>query len=192
MTGWLLIGAGGHAKALVEGLIASGHRVAAYVDSRPADWLTEVERFACDAEAMTFDGRVAMGLGGQTPDQLATRLELLERYMANGAEAPAVAHPSAVVSPSALLGTGAVVLAGAIVQPAATVSPGVIVNTGAIVEHDAVIGPGSHVGPGAVVLGGAFVGSCAMVGSRAVVLPRARVEDLTVVKAGSLWRASDP
>jgi sugar O-acyltransferase (sialic acid O-acetyltransferase NeuD family) len=183
----VIIGAGGHAKALVEGLTARGARIVAYVDPQPAPWL-DARHCKSDDE---FDDREAVaviGIGGTNPDELARRCGIAKAWRGRGFAMPAVVHPSAVVSKMARIEDAAQIMAGATVQPGAVVGGMAIVNTGAIVEHDARIGEGTHVAPGAVVLGAAKVGGATMIGSNAVVLPGAAVPDRTLVRAASLWQ----
>lgn len=182
----LLLGAGGHAKAVVEVLTECGASIAAYVDPRPSDWL-EARHITSDAEALRLPaGAIVLGIGGVTAEDLAARLRLFDTFRGRGWSAPAIVHPAATVSPGAALGAGTIILAGAVVQPGATVSEASLLNTGAIVEHDAVIGRGAHVGPGAIILGAARVGAACLVGAGAVLLPGASAGDGEVV--GSLTR----
>lgn len=182
-----LVGAGGHAKALVEALLAQGHRIEVYVDLLESDWL-DARRVTSDRDLSDTRLAVIIGFGGTTPSALVKRLAVLRRYLARGFEAPAVVHPAATVSRSARLGAGVCIIAGAVIQPATNLGMGVIVNTNAVVDHDSAVAEGSHVAPGAVVLGGCKVGGCAMIGAGAVVLQGASVPDRTLVRAASLWR----
>ncbi|MEE9209882.1 MAG: hypothetical protein V3U23_05465 [Kiloniellales bacterium] len=186
----VLIGAGGHAKAVVEAILGRGDRLTAYVDPRPAPWL-DARHFEqdCDALAELSGAVFAIGLGGVEPADLKRRLALYEQYRAAGFAAPAVVHPAAHVSPSAELEDGAIVLAAAVVQPGASVGTAAIVNTGASVEHDSEIGPGSHVAPGAILLGECRIGRCSMIGAGALVLPETHVPDETLVPALSRHKA---
>lgn len=186
----MLVGAGGHARALAEALAARGLRIAAYVDRAACAWLPGVPRFESDdeTEGHRADGFV-LGIGAVSPDGLARRLDLFRRYAARGWSAPAVVHPSAIVSAGAALGEGCHVLAGAVVQPGAAIGKAAIVNTGAIVEHDGRLGEGAHVAPGAIVLGGCNVGDCAMIGAGAVVLQGASVPGRALVPAGTRYPA---
>ena len=181
---FVLIGAGGHAKAICDAIATSGDAVAAYADPRPAAWL-DVNHLDDDSEVRDLDSdtAVVIGIGGVTSDELGARLRVLDRLIDAGRRAPAVVHQTACVSPSAELGDGVIVLAGAVVQPAVKLARGAIVNTRAVVEHDSAIGAGSHVAPGAMVLGGCTVGEQAMVGAGAVVLPGSTVPDHALVPA---------
>lgn len=186
----VLVGAGGHARALVEALAARGIAIAAYVDRAECAWLPGIRRYDSDESSIAggADGFV-LGIGAVEPDGLARRLDLFRHYAARGWAAPAVVHSSAVVSASAVLGEGSHILAAAVVQPGAAIGAAAIVNSGAIVEHDSTVGAGAHVAPGAVVLGGVRVGECAMIGAGAVVLQGASVPDRTLVPANTRFPA---
>jgi len=182
----LLVGAGGHAKAIVEAL--GSDRIAAYVASADALWLS-AEWINSDELALQSQEpeKFVMGLGGASKDELRHRYSLFERYLNSGREAPAVRHPTAHISPSAQIEAGAIILAGAIVQPDAVVGRAAIVNSGAILEHDSNLGAGSHLAPRAILLGGVTVGRCAMIGAGAVILPDREVGDEILVPANSLY-----
>lgn len=179
----VLVGAGGHAKTIVEMMTANGTPFTAYADPQPADWL-DLPQVAEDAipEGAAF----VVGIGGVTPAALRGRLGVLDALCARGLAARDAVHPSAIVSASAALAAGAVVLAGAVIQPGAVIGRGAIVNTGAIVEHDSVVGEGAHIAPGAIVLGGCRIGACALIGAGAVVLPGGTVEGCSLVRALTL------
>lgn len=178
----LLIGAGGHAKAVAEAAAASVGEIVAYVDPRPAEWL-QAAQLTADTQVKANGIPIVIGMGGVTTAQLKARLALLDAYLDRNHPAPPVVHPQAHVSPSVRLEAGAIVLAGAVVQPGVVVGRGAIVNTRAVVEHDSAIGEGSHVAPGAVVLGGCRIGRCAMIGAGAAILPGTTVADGMLVPA---------
>lgn len=182
----VLIGAGGHAKLLVEMLATSGDRVTGYIDPKKSEWLNAKHL----EETYPFEDRgirIVMGLCGVTPAALERRLAMLGGWIDRGFDTPVLVHPSAVVSKTARIEPGAMVLAQAIVQPGAVIGRGVVVNTGAIVEHDSIIDAGVHVAPGAIVLGGVRVGSCSMIGAGSVVLVGTQVPAGTLVKAQSRY-----
>ena len=185
----VLVGAGGHAKGVVEALRASGGKVVTYIDRVPANWL-DARREESDEAVEPSVGALVFGLGGMTPDALAIRLALFERYRSRGFSAEPIVHSAGWVGTSARLGVGTVVLAGAVVQPGVQIGQAVIVNSGAIIEHDSTVGDGTHVAPGAIVLGGCRVGSCCMIGAGSVILPGAEVPDATLVRAATRWPES--
>ncbi|MDV3222700.1 NeuD/PglB/VioB family sugar acetyltransferase [Intrasporangium sp.] len=184
-AGWVVFGAGGHARSVVDVLERLGETVVAVVgDAGGRDWNAEhrVEHLTDEAGAIdrVLDGglRAVVAIGAPGP-----RLALSRRL---AEVAPAVVAATATVAPGAELGPGTVVLEHAHVGPAARLGLGVIVNTGANVEHDCVVGDGTHVAPGAALLGAATVGSEALVGSGARVLPGITVGAGVTIGAGAV------
>lgn len=179
----LLVGAGSHAKLLVEIQSELGEPIDAYVDPVAQDWLTAQHIPDDEAAAILDPGNLVLGLGGYKTPYLRKRLDLFQAYLDKGWNSPPLVHPSAIISSSATLGEGVCVLAGAVIQPHAMIGNGVIINSRAVVEHDSSIGSGTHVAPGAIVLGDCHVGETSMIGSGAIILQGVKVPDNTLVKA---------
>ncbi len=187
----VLIGAGGHAKALVSAVRDSGHSIVAYADLRESHWLDR-PRVADDPECWPDGVRAAaLGLGGVSPAALEKRLALMSALLDRGVEFPPIIHASAAISNSAQLDHGAIALTRSVIHPDAKIGPGVIVNTGAIVEHDSEIAAGAHIAPACTILGGVKVGECSMLGAGAIVLPGVTVSARSLVPAGQLYPAKD-
>jgi len=186
--GWVVLGAGGHARSVVDVLERAGHAVVAVSGADPTGdhgepWHVDV--LADDREA--FDLISARGLRavvaiGANP----ARTGLVHELVARGLSVPPVVAATATVSPRSVLGAGTVVLEHAHVGPSTRLGEAVIVNTSAVVEHDCRVGAGSHVAPGAVLLGGATVGSGTLVGSGARILPRVTVGSGATIGAGAV------
>ena len=183
MTGWLLLGAGGHARSLADVIARRGDRLIAVSGSPSGRW--DMPVLASEEEALELAMRsgatVALGIGDGP-----TRLRALDRVFSAGLRAPALLATTSTVSPTATVGDGVVVLEHAHVGPSARLGRAVVVNTAAVVEHDVVVGDGSHVAPGAALLGAAEVGSGTLIGSGARVLPGVRVGSGVVVGAGAV------
>lgn len=188
----VVLGAGGHAKVVLEALRSAGRRAAALVDAERSLWGTKVEGVPVaggDDKLKSFppsryDATVGVGAALNTR----ARHRLHEMAAAAGYNLPPVVAASAVVARSARLGPGSQVLTRAVVHPAAVVGAGSVVNTGAVVEHDCVVGEHAFVGPAAVLCGGARVGAGAFLGTGAIVLPGVSVGAGALVAAGAVVR----
>lgn len=184
-TGWVVLGAGGHARSVVDVLERAGHTVVAVSGAETGGEPWHVDVLGGDRAAFELIGArnlcavVAIGAGH-------ARSALVHELLERGLQAPPVVASTATVSPRSTLGAGAVVLEHAHVGPASRVGEAVIVNTSAIVEHDCRVGAGTHVAPGAVLLGGASVGGGVLVGSGARVLPRVSVGAGATIGAGAV------
>ena len=189
MTGWMLLGAGGHARSLADVIARRGDRLVAVSGSASGRW--DMPVLASEEEALELALRsgaaVALGIGDGP-----TRLRALDRAFSAGLRAPALLATTSTVSGTATSEDGVVVLEHAHVGPSARLGRAVVVNTAAVVEHDVVVGEGSHVAPGAALLGAAEVGSGTLIGSGARVLPGVRVGSGVVVGAGAVVVADVP
>lgn len=175
----LVIGAGGHAKVVVEAAKAAGLTIAAVIgrEGDPAEVLgVPVVRDPSGLDADSFI--VAIG-------DDAARATVFAEWAESGLAAASVVHPSAVVADGVEIGEGTLLAAGVVVNVGARIGRDVILNTGCTVDHDCVIGDHAHIGPGVNLCGGVRVGEGALVGVGACAIPLAEVGEWSVVGAGS-------
>lgn len=166
----VVVGGGGHAKVVIEILLAAGWRVEGYTDAagRPGDgfagvpWLGDDEALPAALSRGIRHAHVALG-------DNALRGRLLEKVEALGFAPGNAVHPSAVVSPTAVLGRGVALMAGAILNAAVSLGDGSIVNTGATVDHDGRIGRCVHIAPGSHLAGTVTVEDGALIGVGSIV-----------------------
>ena len=185
----VVIGAGGHGRAVAELARLAGHEVVGFLDAKPPvaelDGLPVWLEVAGGSPLPGSAEAIAFGIG----DNLA-RLAASQRYAF--AEHPVLVHPHGFASPSARLSAGTVVFPGAVVHTAARIGRGGIINSGAIVEHDCLLEAGVHVAPGAVLCGAVRVGEGTLIGAGAVVLPGCMVGAWATVGAGSVVTGDIP
>jgi sugar O-acyltransferase (sialic acid O-acetyltransferase NeuD family) len=185
-TTWI-VGAGGHAKVVMDAFACSDE-----VGAGPLCFADDSERlFGTQLLGCRVDGpvrqvvmpsdRFHVAIGAN-----AVRASLHQELLARGALPRNVVHPRASVAASARLGQGVFVAAGAVVAPLAQVGDGAIVNHGAVVDHDCVVGAFTHVAPNATLSGGVRIGCEVLVGAGANVLPGVRVGDRAVIGAGAV------
>jgi UDP-perosamine 4-acetyltransferase len=186
------VGAGGHAKVVVEILRAmGGYEVIGLLDARRESWGTQILGVpvlgddALLAEIYERGVRHAfIGLG--TVKNSAPRVALYEKVRAMGFEIVRALHPQALISPSAQIGDGPTVMAGAVINADAHIGDDVIVNTGAIVEHDCTLGHHVHVATGARLAGAVSVGAGSHIGIGASVRQGVKIGSRSVVGAGAV------
>ncbi len=183
----LVVGAGGHAKVVIDAALRSGRQIVGVLDDdaskhgRPF-YSTTVLGPVAGLERWG-DGRtecvVAVGSNPQ-------RQRLQSDAAAAGLQAAVVVHPCACVAPTAIISAGSVLFAGAIVNADARVGLGSIVNTGASVDHDCMIGDWVHVAPGVAICGGVQIGEGTLVGVGARIIPGVKIGRGCLVAAGAV------
>ena len=181
----VIIGAGGHARVLIELFRAMGgfELVGVVAHTAPKDPLglpllgdeSRLKRLRAEGVESAF---VAVG-DNMARARLGAWLEKL------GYGLPVAIHPSAFVAPSARVSPGAVVMARAVLGTDAVLEGLAILNTGAIADHDVVLEEASHAGPGSVLAGHARLGARALLGAGSAVRPGVSIGPDAVVGAGA-------
>lgn len=175
----VVIGAGGHAKVVVDAAQAAGLSVAGVVGqaSDPTQILgIPVVGDHRDVEADSFI--VAIG-------DNATREAAFDVHREYGLSPVSVIHPSAVLGQGVTIGAGTLIAAGVVINVDARIGENCIINTGCTVDHDCVVGDHAHIGPGAHLCGAVHVGSRSLMGVGSSAAPGARIGDRAVVGAGA-------
>ena len=188
------IGAGGHAKVVIEILrMNPAYELVGLLDPKielHGQSVPGVPILGDDAYLSVLYSQGVqhffVGLGGT--GNVLPRQKLFEMACRQGMVAVDAIHPQAIVSPSVSFGPGVTICAGAIIGTDAKLGSNVMVNTAAVVEHDCQIGDhvhiatgvklastvqidaGAHVGVGATIRQCIHVGHWAIVGAGAVVV----------------------
>lgn len=183
----IVVGAGGHAKVVIDALRQCGEEIAGLVDDDDAKIGTRV------MELPVLGGDNFLSERGLGPIRLATgvaapyrRAVIFRRFKELGFAFVNVIHPSAVVSKSADIGEGTQIMAGAVVQPDVRIGENTLVNTRASVDHDCILGAHVHVAPGATLAGRVGVGDICHIGAGATVLENIRVGIGCTIGAGAV------
>lgn len=186
----VILGAGGHAKVLVEALLASAKAIVGVVDPDPAlagRTVHGIPIIGNDDEVMKYPkDSVCLVNGMGSVGCLFRRRELFERFKAKGYTFVPVVHPSAVIASGVELGEGAQVMAGAVIQPGCRIGANTILNTRTSIDHDCRIGDHVHVAPGTVFSGDVSVGNTSHIGPGVTIIQGIAIGQGCVVGAGSV------
>ncbi len=196
----IVLGAGGHARVLIEALRSREISVfgVAGPDCSGAAAIPNVNFIGDDQVVAAMNPSevwLVNGCGNRASAEgpgLSERRQLYEKFSSLRFKFPPVVHARAVVAADAKIEDGSQVMAGAVVQSGVHIGPNVILNTGSIVEHDCSIEAHSHIAPGAVLCGAVRVGEEAHVGAGSIILQGRFVGKGAVVGAGQVIRSNVP
>ena len=182
----VILGAGGHAKVVIDACRAAGRAVNGVLDrsGQVDDEVLGAPVLGGD-DLLDDDGFVARYDFHVAICDNETRSRVAKRVTARGGGLATVRHPSAVLADSAEIGSGCLLVAGAVVNADARLGQCVIVNTGASVDHDCILADWVHVAPGARLTGDVICGEGVFVGAGAVVLPGVSLGDHAIIGAGA-------
>ncbi len=184
----ILLGAGGHARVLLETLNLRGVPV---IGVTCPEFATLGETwFGCpvlgDDSSALLRGPALFVNGIGSTCSVARRRTAFLQFRQSGHRYAQVIHPTSWVSSSASLGEGVQIMAGAIVQAGARIGDNVIVNTRVVVEHDCDIGSHVHLASGSLLCGGVQIGSGTHVGAGATVIQNVTLGENCLVAAGAV------
>lgn len=186
------LGAGGHAKVVVEILrLIGGYELVGLLDRKRELWGTEILGVQVLGDDTLLAKLYEQGvrhvfIGVGSIGNTRPRRMLYEIARKDGFEVVYAVHPQAVIACSAEIGQGCTIMASAVVNAAARLGDNVIINTGAIVEHDCVIGNHVHIATGARLASTVTVGEGSHIGIGATVRQCVRIGRDAIVGAGAV------
>ena len=185
----LLLGAGGHAKVIVDLIESSTDiQILGFLDS-----FTSERKFlgypilGADDELLKFSPReVDFFISIGFIKNAEKRNKVIDFAKNLGFSNPNIISRDANVSKRAQLGEGNVVMPLAVVNAHARIGNFCIINTSSIIEHDAAIGDFVHISTNTVVNGESVVGARTFVGSSVVIGNNTEVGEGCIVSAGEV------
>ncbi len=177
-----VIGAGGHAKVVIDTMRAAQIPVAGILEddnrrhTQPVLGTQIIGDTALLRQQPATPAVIAVGDNSKRR-QLAERLPKTNWIT--------VIHPRTVIAGSVSIGVGTVIFAGAIIQPDTQIGAHTIVNTGATIDHDCRLDDYVHLAPGSHLCGTVTVGEGAIIGAGAVVLPGISIGAGSIIGAGA-------
>ncbi|MCP3898949.1 MAG: acetyltransferase [Desulfobacteraceae bacterium] len=184
---FVIIGAGGHARVIVDTLLTMGFSLKGIVDVEYSGQkekimgypvlggLEFVEKFNPDEIVLS----IAIG------DNTQRRFQY-DSFKQKGFFFPSMVHPAAIVSESSHISDGVFINAGAIINSNARIGENCIINTGSIIEHEVTIGEHCHICPGAKIAGRVNIGNNSFIGIGANIIDYIKIGHDVVVGAGSV------
>ena len=184
-TELLVIGAGGHAKVVIEAVRETSRECQILladqdISKKGQEVLGNISiKYLENWSELPEQCHIAVG-----NNQARQQLSIVAQEQ--GKRPFTVVHPDASVSPSAYLGSGSFVAAKAVISAEACIGEGCIVNHGAIIDHDCRIEAYSHIAPNVTLGGDVCVCSGVLIGAGAVILPGIRIGEGAVIGAGAV------
>lgn len=184
---YVLIGAGGHAKVIIDILKLNNQDIKGVIDD--------------NQEKSTFLDYPILGKVKDIPSLIKEDPEILfiisigsnfiRKEIANklegiGASFGTAIHPSAIISSSVEIGNGTVVMPNSIINAGAKIGEHCIINSSSVVEHECELKDFVHISPGAMLAGNVKVGEGTHIGIGASVIQNINIGSNTIVGAGAV------
>lgn len=185
----IVIGAGGHARVLVDCLRLDNVNIVGVLDKcPPSEDRTgklpiigddrAIFDYSCDAVELVN----GIGSVGDT----GLRTNIFNKFKKLGYSFRSVIHPRAIVAEDCVLEEGVQVMAGAVINPGTHIAADTIVNTGAVIDHECKIGSHVHIAPGVTISGGVQVGDGSHIGTGAIIIQGVNIGERALIGAGAV------
>lgn len=189
-----LLGAGGHAKMVIEAFRTQNNLEIMCCLARDASYGRTLIGVPIQEESkellVEFQKRGFLGFVAVGDNRL--RKRLVNQLIALGLELPTAIASSAIVSPSATIGQGTVLMPGAIIGADAIVGNGCILNCGSSIDHDNRVDDFVHIGPGSHLAGNVTAEEGAFLGVGTSVIPDLTIGAWAIVGAGAVVLGNVP
>lgn len=190
MSDLILIGAGGHAKSVIEVVhtIKDIH-IQGYADRLPSDdiFWHNYNYIGKDEDALNYIEKgfhflITVGM----IKNLELRAQLFDFFKKNGAPFLSPKASSAYLANTAQIGEGSVIMHQTLVNCGVKIGCNCIINSKALIEHDSIIGDHTHISTAAVVNADCQVGSNTFISSNATINRGLYIGNHVIVGAGSV------
>lgn len=175
----ILYGASGHAKVIIDSIIANEGSVKFLFDDNPSiKELLSIKVYHNYNSQRGENIELVVSIGDNE-----IRKKIAEQVTHKFGK---IIHPKAYISKLAIIEEGTVVFANSVVQTSTGIGKHVIINTRASVDHDCKISDYAHIAPGATICGGVSIGEGTFIGAGAIVLPNMKIGKWAKIGAGAV------
>ena len=184
----LILGAGGHAKVLLEVLFQEQHNIIGVSTphlERGTDYLGLVV-IGSDKAVFEYDTQEVLLINGiGSLPGVEHRWDLSVKMRERGYRFGSVIHPNSTIATDVVFAEGVQLMAGTIIQPGCKIGQDSIINTGTLIDHDTSIGDQCHIAPGVTLSGDVQIGNNVHIGTGAQVIQGIQIGDNAVIAAGT-------
>lgn len=191
MENILILGAGGHAKVIVDIVDLQGkYNLVGIIDQNLAEkkpllgypLLGKEEDLPKLIKEHAIKG-IIIAIGDNfIRSKAATRIK--EKYPELSFST--AIHPKTIIARDVEVGEGTVIMAGVSVNPGSTLGIFCILNTNSILDHDSSMGDFSSLAPGVTVGGDCIIGGYSAIGIGATILHGIQIGEHSVIGAAAL------
>jgi sugar O-acyltransferase (sialic acid O-acetyltransferase NeuD family) len=181
----LILGAGGHGRAVAELATECGWSFAGFTDRAGDARALDVIGEDADTVALLKAGKIDGAIVGVGSTALPRRVELFHFLKESGVAVPTLVHPKAVISRSSSIGEGSVIFPCSVLGSGVQVGDNAVIYSGVVIEHGCRIADHAYLSPGVILSGGVTVEAGAFLGAGATVIPGVTIGKGASVGAGA-------
>jgi len=185
----IILGAGGHAKVLIEILNKLDIEILGLTDNAE----NQIKEFqglkilGDDYQVYKYPPEevfLVNGIGSLPGNSI--RRDIAIDMRDKGYRFLTIVHPNSLISEKAILHEGCQIMAGSIIQYGTSIGKDTIINTGSVIDHECYVGQSCHIATGSVLSGNVIVGDNTHIGTGTCIINNISIGENVVVAAGSV------
>nr|MBP7473392.1 NeuD/PglB/VioB family sugar acetyltransferase [Prevotella sp.] len=188
MKDLILIGGGGHCKAVIDIIESIGiYNILGVLDvaDKIGEKVLSTSIIGSDNDINKYIGKAEFLITVGFITNPALRIKLFDLVKNNGGKLATIIAPTAYVSKHANIAEGTIIMHHAMVSAEASIGSNCIINTFANIEHETIIGNHCHISTGSMINGTCVVGDNIFIGSQSVLAQGVQVASGTIISAAS-------
>jgi UDP-perosamine 4-acetyltransferase len=186
----IIIGAGGHAKVVIDTLKKCDMKILGAVDTNSSRHGTNILGIPVlgtdDIVATHKPDSILLANGVGSTSDTALRQKIFKRFKEQGYTFTTLIHPTAIIAEDVKISEGSQVMAGTVLQPGIRMGVNCIINTSASIDHDCIIGDHVHIAPGATLSGSIRIEDLVHVGTGASIIHQINIGRQSIIGAGAV------
>lgn len=182
----IIIGAGGHAKVIVDIIIQNGiYDIAGLIDHKGNKGFWGIPVIGTDQDLQKiYDSGIRYAFVALGSNALRKKISMMAEAI--GFQLINVISKNAILSEHCKIGKGIVIMPGAVVNADTAIGDGCIVNTNSSLDHDSILGNYVHIAPGVNIAGKVRVGNLTFVGVGSRVIDGITIGKNVIVGSGAV------
>ncbi len=190
----IVLGAGGHAKVLIEILIKRKIEVLGLsIKSTHKPEENNYRLFSDDEVMRKFSPEeinLVNGVGSMPNHN--DRYDLSRTYAEKGYNFISISHPTSIISSEVKIFEGAQILAGTFIGSGSSIGTGTIINSQSSIDHDCEIQEYCHIAPGVTCSGHVKIGNFVHVSPGVTVINNIKIGDNSIINPGVILTDNVP
>jgi acetyltransferase EpsM len=180
-----VIGAGGHAKVVIDVILSSGLQVSGIFDddeSLTGQHIFQIPVLGKIEKVKEYDdGKFIVAIGDNE-----IRMKIVKNLSFSYDKFYTIVHPSAIIGKKVEIGAGSMILGGVVINTGTFIGKHSIINTSSSVDHHNRISDFVHIAPGTHTGGNVEIGEGALVGIGTSIIPGIKIGKWSIIGAGTV------